>query len=798
LATHYLLTIKKTLKFGAMINDILLHLLDDEKSRDEIWVTEMVRLLIQEAQPLITKSEYDIGHNILFGKFPDLAKNKLFQGNIMQGMKDKLSGNTVYFFEKIRNAIIDERTSSGLNLTVNSLDPEKEEKKKSDRDLLVNRKGIEGVLSEITDNNGMPPVKIDNSDFHGNIEEFDEAGMDEMDDDNVRDFFDSKWGLKMEIDLQNPLNAILRVNQITRKYEKWITDILITNKTCSQVFVDEIEGKIKVEDLRPYEVKVLHPTGTNDYKDAQGFLIEKSTNIRGLLRRFGDSISLQKNWQDLLGSINSGRTEVYKGISENGATMLGEGNCIDIRSFLDYNINYAYAEFRVLSSNTSTVGVNANGNLVSMPYNREVVAEDGWNTETKFKEDTYRAYYINVGATPKVIKWGKLYMQPTEGVSDEYSGFSIKVNERFGVPMVNILKPFYNIMQVSFMMFEMLVNDIKPDGYLYNYDSLVKVAEHLQQAKDTPTDIKSAISDLLSQQQNSPNKITVTPKDDEDRIIGGDAFGIKKVENGLNNAAIDLMKIMDWCEKKAESYLGTQGIEFAEPKDGFKLSLENRRRTRAATQFIDFILLSHLEDIGITVLNYTQDISKFKNIPAYKYLETLVGSRIMHSISQMKKSPHRYGLVIDTFNNDIQLLELRQMAQADLAQQRITLEQYAFVCKFDNINQAIYYLAQERKKADKKKQKDQLTLVQQQDAAAEAAFQRQLKLEDKKGEWMRLARAEEAKGYTSAAQLNANASITREQMKNEGQNTRLAQNAINDVNKIAENANVESQKPVNI
>jgi hypothetical protein len=782
-----------------MLNDLLLHLLDDEKSRDEIWITEMVRLLMQEATVLISKTDYDKNHDILFGKFSELHKNKLFQGKIMEEMKNKLSGNTVYFFEKIRNAIIDERTSAGLNISINSLDPEKEEKKKSDRDLLVNRKGIESVLSEITDNNGMPPMKIDNSDFHGNIEEFDEAGMDEMDDDNVRDFFDSKWGLKMEIDLQNPLNALLRINQITRNYDKWITDILICNKTCSQIFVDEIEGKQKIEYLRPYEVKVLHPTGGNDCKDAQGFLIEKSTNIRGLLRRFGDSISLERNWQDLLGSINSGRTDTYKGISENGTAILGENsNCIDLRNFLDYNINYAYAEFRVLSSNTSMVGVNANGNIVSMPYHKEAVVQDGWNTETKFKEDTYRAYYINVGATPKVIKWGKLYMQPTEGVNDEYSGFSILVNQRFGVPMVDILKPFYNIMQVSFIMFEMLVNDIKPDGYLYNYDSLVKVAEHLQQAKDTPSDIKNAIADLLSQQQNSPNKITVTPKDDEDKIIGGDAFGIKKVENGLNNAALDLMKIMDWCEKKAESYLGTQGIEFAEPKDGFKLSLENRRRTRAATQFIDFILLNHLEDIAITILNYTQDIAKYKDIPAYKYLESLVGSRIMHSISQMKKSPHRYGLVVDTFNNDIQLLELRQMAQADVAQQRLTLEQYAFVVKFDNINQAIYYLAQERKKADKKKQKDQLTIIQQEDAAAEKAFKRQLKLEDKKGEWLRLARAEEAKGFTNAAQLNANASITREQMKNEGQNTRLAQTAINDVNKIAENANADAQRPATV
>jgi hypothetical protein len=783
-----------------MINELIVHLTDNEASRNEEWVTEMVKLMIANSTPLMSKEDYEKGFNILFGIFPDLDRNKLFKGKIMEAMKDKLSGSTVYFFEKTRNAIIDERTSANLNITVNSLDPEKEEKKKADRDLLVNRKGIEGIFEQVTKNNGMPPVKITKDDFHGNVEDFDEDGMDEFDDDNVKDFFDSKWGLKMERDLGNPINAYFRINQVTRNYDKWITDILIGLVTCSQVFVDEVEGKVKIEYLRPYEVAVLHSTKGNDEKDSQGFLVRKTTNVRGLLRRFGTSFKLEDNWRHILASISGGVTDGYTGIAENGSIVHGElGRTIDMRQLMDANINYAYTEFRVISENSKQIGVNEHGNLVSLPYDAATQKQDGWNKETKVKEDTYRAYYIDTLANrPKVIKWGKLYMMPTEGVHDEYSGFSIMVNRRHGVPMVNILKPFYHMMQVAFTMFEMLVNDIKPDGYLYNYDSLVKVAEYMYKAKDAPTDVKDAIQQLLVQFQDSPNKITVTPKDDEDKTIGGDAFGIKKVENGLNNAAVDLMKIMDWCEMKAESYLGTQGIEFAEPRDGFKLSLENRRRTRAATQFIDFILLNHLEDIAITLLNYCQDIAKYPDIPAYKYMETLVGTKICKSIGAMKKSPHRHGLVLDTFNNDIQLLELRQYAQQDLANQRITLEQYAFVAKFDNINQAIYYLAQERKKADKKKQKDAMSLLQQQNAMDEAKFRRQLKLEDRKGQWLRLARSEEAKGYTNAAQINANASLAREAMKNEGQDKRLAETAISDVDKIAATANANASAPIKV
>lgn len=788
-----------------MLDDLILNLFDQEGIRDEAWITKMAGLVMLNSNPIITKLEYEERANILFGKFPEVERNKLFQGKIMEAMKNKLSGNTVYFFEKTRNAIIDERTSAGLSITVNSLDPDKEEKKKSDRELLLNRKGIEAALEQITKNNGMPPMKITKDDFHGNVEDFDKEGLDDLDDDNVQDFFDSRWGLKKEMELGNILNAVTRVNQVSRKYDKYINDILITLHNFSQVYVDEIEGKIKIEHLYPYQVDILNPTGSNDYKDSQGFRVRKTTNIRGLLRRFGSSFNLQNNWQDLLSQVNSGRTSEnrYLGISESGRVLFGDNQlnrCVDVHRLMDCNIEYSYIEFRVMNSNTKQCGVNANGNIVSIPYRNQSDRVDGWNTETKIKEDTYRAYVLGgIGELqPKVIKWGKLYLQPIEGVYDEYSGFSIIGNKRDGVPMVEILRPFHRMMQVAFTMFELLVNDVKPDGYIYNYDSMYKVAEHLQQATDTPKPIKDALNDLMLMFQNSPNMMTVTPTDEEDKIIGGDAFGVKKKENGLNKAANDLLKIIDWCEQKAEGYLGTQGIEFAEPSDGFKLSLENKRRTRAATQFIDFILLNHVEDQSITILSYALDIAKYKDIPAYKYLETLVGTKIMESIGSMKKSPHRHSLVLDTFNNDIQLLELRQYAQQDLQNGRLTLEQFAFVCKFDNINQAIYYLAQERKKADKKKQKDQLTLIQQQDAADQAKFERQLKLEDRKGLWLQKRSEAEAAGFSNAAAFNAKAAITKEQMQQDGQNKRLADSAINEIDLKQDDINKRSQMPAKV
>ena len=787
-----------------MRNDLLEALLEEESLRDEIWMEGLVRIISGESVPVITKTEYDRRYNIIRGKFSDSELDKIFTGPVMKALQEKLSieGRTVYFFERILNAIIDERTSAGLNITLNSLDPSKNDLKKQDRDLLVSRKAIESLTAEVTDNNGMPPIKVTDDDFHGNISEFDEAGFDEADEENVKDFFDSRYGLKTEMNLQNPLNAIFRTNQFIRNYDKYIVDIIVCLTVCSQVTVDDIDGKIKIEYLHPYDVSILQPNEGNHKKESQGFLLKRNSNFRGILRKFSKSFSLEKNWPYLLNMINVRRVgmDALTGLSENGRIVLGTGpieTCMGMKDFLDTSVTYGYTEVRVVNNNTVLKGKTAHGNPVSIPYLERTEQHDGWEIETTSKEDTYRAFFIDNGATPRLLKWGKLYMQPIEGAYDEYTGFSIMVNSRDGVPISKVLEPFYNIMQKAFAFVEVMINDVKPDGDVYVYDSIIKILEEMQNAKDTPTDIANAMTDFIIQQQNSPSRITTTPTDEEGNNIGGDAFGgVKKNPNGLNGATEGLMKVMDWVELKATAYMGTQGIEVADPNDGFKLSLENRKRSRASTQFIDFILLNHIEDIGIILLSYVQDICKYPDIPAYKYLLSLVGEQITKFIGKMKKSPHRYSTFIDTFNNDIQLAEIVELARIDLNNGRITLEQYAFIRKFDNLSQTIFYLAQERKKADKQKQKEQLTILQQQDANAQAEHLRKLELEDRKGMWLEKRSQAEALGFSNAAQLNAQARIEAEHIKNDGQSRRQSAQAIDDINQIAEKATKEAQKPV--
>lgn len=782
-----------------MLSDVLEQFLElDETKKTKDWANNLLSLIRRDARPLISKSEYESLKKIFFGKISDEDLNKIFKSKEMQNVKDKLSKSTLFFNERIRNSLIDDRTASGLRVTVNSLDPEKEDKKTADKELLINRKGIEAILSEITSNNGMPPITVGGDDFNGNVEEFDKEGYNEFNKEQMDVFFDTKWGLKQEFILQPALDAVVKTNKINRNLDKYINDILFCLINVSQVFVDELEGKIAIKYLKPYEVQIYGDTSSNDCKDANAILVEKKSNIRGILRRFGNSINLDRDWESLLHAVNyhakTGDTP-YTGIGTLGeAINYGEvGNLISVTDFLDSMIGYGECEFKTFNCKNTYTKISENGNKVFANPETDAM-ENGFSKDSKYKEDTIKVIYLMTGETnQEIIKWGKVFMMPMEGFNDEYSGFSYLVTRREGISASEMIKPYWEIAQRSFQMFEMLVNDVKPDGYLYVYESLTKVAEYLQKSTDAPTDIRNNIEALLSMYQDSPNRITTIPMDDEDNIVGGGAFGTQKLDNGLNKTAIELMKILDWCEQKVTTYLATQGIEIAEPRDGFKLSIENKRRTRAATAYIDNILLTHLEDISITSINYILDVSHFKNTQAYKYLKTLVGEKTIKSISELEKSPHRYGTFIDSFNNDVDLMEIHEIARLSYINKEISMEQYLYIRSFDSPKQARYYLIKEKNIAEQKRQESLLS--QQEAELRKLGREHELKmaLEDKKGEWMRLSRREEAKGFSDAAYYNAQSALAREHLKQGGLNSREAQKSTTAIEKTQKEIELKSE-----
>ena len=121
---------------------------------------------------------------------------------------------------------------------------------------------------------------------------------------------------------------------------------------------------------------------------------------------------------------------------------------------------------------------------------------------------------------------------------------------------------------------------------------------------------------------------------------------------------------------------------------------------------------------------------------------------------------------------------------------------FSIIKNKSNPTKAMAELAYQKMKADKKRQQDQMTVLQQQDAMAEKAFQRQLAIDNNKGKWQVAVKKMEATGFSDAAAFNAKASITKEQMQQEGEDKRLATKTINEIDLQNEKYNKEAQKPV--
>ena len=125
-------------------------------------------------------------------------------------------------------------------------------------------------------------------------------GYNVNDPDDLKDFFDNHWGLQAELHLSNAISPVLKINELSTDFDKYMNDIFICLHVFSKLYVDEIEGKIKIKHLYPYEVDVLHADASNNLKGAQGFKLNSQTNVRGFLREFGSHFDFDNNWSQLI------------------------------------------------------------------------------------------------------------------------------------------------------------------------------------------------------------------------------------------------------------------------------------------------------------------------------------------------------------------------------------------------------------------------------------------------------------------------------------------------------------------
>lgn len=772
----------------------------DPAKKDANWATKIIGDIREHWQTLVDpKTAKDNMDYLLSSQSMDHVKN-MFKD---KGENSNLRFARLAVVEKFRNILISERDKSGIYLGLQSIDPTVvDTERKKDIDLLRWRKAREAIISTLNAKIGEPGYKIDNSKFSGNIESFDDIGLNEEDDEELNYFFATHWRLLQEIRGEIPLNYFVKYNKLASNIGLWCNDILAKKAIASRVFVNQISGAITIDYLAPETVKLLIGR-KKDFSDALAMGTEQNVSVQQLIRHLGSDFDATRDYQLLMTAVNNFYNTEYTGLTDGSNYVLWDcsqgleqdkrKNCT-WNDFLQYKLSLGYIEWKSNDATAFKKGLSVNGNptLLDIKYSTEVESEH-YEKETLENEVTYKAYFIPIsGNTQRVFKFGKLWHQTVKGGEDEYSNFSICAYKEVGPPAIEVIKPYIDIIQQLWTKFEWMVRKAKPQGRTYNYEVLVQIATKMIKDGDNA----SKVSALMSQFEEGINDIYTIPTVGGNKITGGGTNPFFDKKNGLDATAKEFLEGIATATEKLADDLGINSIREAyspSPNDGYKLQMAALQQSRNATEYISSMLMRMLDHVGSQILLMCQDIIKYKTSTAYKFLVSAIGQDTVNALEQCEFSHHRMGLFIDTFNRDFERQEMKDATKQAYYNKEIDFAQMMLINSISNYKKAAEILAYEKRRQEKILQKQEQVKhenIMQQIAAKEKA---DMKLESLKGNLANKGKDITGQYLVKAAGVTADGGIKKKEMEIENTDGKIEAKSEADIKKEKEKGSILNQ-----
>lgn len=685
----------------------------DPAKKDAEWAGKLVTYFRTYWQPLISHKEAEQNMKIILSRYNMDNVIKMFKDPTKLGMEFL----PLAIMEKVRTILVGESVKAGVGANVNSIDPIAEEEKKKDKQLLENRKDIEDVITYMQKSIGLPEYNMKNEKaisgkdpFSGNVEMFDELGLDSGNP-NDRGYFMKAWHqLKHEMDAQEIVNSSLAYNEVSENIEEWVNDILGKKVVAKQSYVNEFTGAIEHRTLKPEYTYTIIGT-RNDGKDAMCVGYVESSTIGTIIKKLGNSFNLDQDWEDWLRAINTTYQRDYTGIWNSRQEIIKgtPKDCIFISDFLNLRIDLGYVEWKSCDQTKYKSGVDFNGNIVRYPRSVSYepdTNETGYSSESWYNQSTYKAYYISTGSnTQKLYKFGKLYHQLITGAEDEYSSYSIGFKKLVGPTVAEIAYPYIEIAQEAFTKYRWMVRRAKPKGRSYNYESLVQIAKHMIKKGDT----KQQVHEVITMFEEGVNEIFTIPKVDGQRV-GGGIVPNQDLPNGLDQTAPMFGQIVDWAVTHIKMDLGINDIREAySPKqnDVYKLQAAALESSRNATSYIGTTIDWVVKDMAKSSLLFAQDIIKYKSSLAYKFLLQMVGYGPIVSLERLKNvALHRYGIIVNSYSTYIERQKVLQDTDIAFQNGEIGYEIKLVINAIDDYRKASYILAYEKQRAEERKGRD--------------------------------------------------------------------------------------------
>lgn len=767
----------------------------DPEKRNREWAQEYVTYLRMNATCFVNATEAAKSRTYLLSE-QDMANVRSLFGD---PKKANVQFAPTMVMDKIRNVLTAELKAAGISITTNAIDPSANNDRKKDRELLENRNDMEAFLTSMRSSINMPGFNLKNevdengdSHFKGNIDKFDEMGLDSNQPEDLDFFFTTHYRLLAEIEAEKPINHVLRASEAHRMIPLWLDDILAVRAVAARVYVNTTSGATELFRIMPEAVKGIWGNRL-DGKDATAILHEENISVAKFLQRVGDDFDYRTDMEDLLYAVNyCSKTDLQFIPNDTGGAIYNRANMTYVSgyNFLQYQLTLGYVEWKSINGKAyKATNKNYHGNV--KVHQRSLGGEGAPDSTYKriinYDEVTEKAYYIIKSNTAqKMYCWGPLEYVQLEGGNDELSNFSFCLSKGVGKSAVQIALPQLNIIDKMEAKFESILNKVRPPGRGFHYGALKSITEKLIGSGNTKQDVTDTVKMFIENNFELYDSVviggnavggTAQPNYDipNDKIYGAFQF----FDNGINRQ-----------EARIRDKLGITPLRDGstmQPRDVYGLQMESLQSSKNATQYMSDLLMEMMVDVGQKIVYYTQAIVNFRTVneKPYKYLLQALGEQTVADIKSLGKvALHRFSIFVEPFNAAYDKQMLQADAQLAFQQAQITYEQLLLIRSIESPKVASRVLAYEKQKTEKKAMAAEQQKSDMQLQVANQKHANDMELQQLKNAGDLAAKNAEGEWYFKAHNAIAQATIDKQELKSNADSDKIEQKKNADLEKI--------------
>lgn len=717
---------------GVAVN--LINELDPAK-KDYAWANTCIQSLRLYWRPLKNVQQGATNRAILF------SMNELPE--VRDSFDDEDFKKAVKFYplpimEAIINSVVEEMVKNPPKAELKAEDPTAINEKKEDVEKLKNRHILEQDRTELQQRVFGPDsqYKVPYDKFKGNVQEFDDMGLDESDPDDVNFYEKNFQRLWYEIGGQALINNVLKTNQFDKTtIRTLVKDIFWAKCVCTQCYVDQLTGEIKYGYIDPQICKGIFGRN-NEGKDDVCRGWEDAVTVGNFLNKVGNDFDWSKDWKNILWAVNYCNNVRFTGFIRGGVNYDCCGNVewmdkigcsgVEQSALLDwsqaymYKVFVGYIEFPTWEA-TSTKLVNKKDpnytEYVEYSYDlKKKKMKEGYDKVSNYQQQWYCSYYLATSmASQYLYKFQKVYFQSISGANDEYSNGTLCYYQEEGKSAVEISKTYLQTANFTFYRMLWILYKAKPDADEFVYEELLQLAGNVQrqmpQNATTPNAVPkldTILNDLIKQMRAKHVRIRTYP-----RVEGKAVPNIypieKKGSGGLDPVAVSMQAVTMWAEAQIAQKIGVNPMRLGQNPPA-RESTDSEQATIAAsyatTGYIYRLVQYLKEHLAIVTLNYAQDIIKYKDSLPYKWIKTILGNESFEALQAIEDfAPHRYGIFIEDYNASFDRQKLLQAADLALSQKTLDIVQWGIITQTQNPKLGFKILAHLQLKAKKKERK---------------------------------------------------------------------------------------------